>query len=78
MTRRVALAMFALLLVLSRPAHAYLDPGTGSILVQSLLAAIAVVSAAVAAFWSRIRRIFTRRGSPDRGEPEDDDDAPRP
>jgi hypothetical protein len=78
MTRRVAMSVFALFLVLSTPAYAYLDPGTGSILVQGLVAAIAVVSAALAAFWSRIRRIFTRRGSPDRGTPGSDDDAPHP
>ena len=46
------------LALLSRPAYAYLDPGTGSVLVQGLVAALAVVSAAVAAFWSRILRFL--------------------
>jgi len=78
MAGRVALAVFALSLVLSTPAYAYLDPGTGSILVQGILAGIAVVSAAVAAFWSRIRRLFTRRESRDRRTPENGGDAPHP
>jgi hypothetical protein len=53
-----------LVLLASRPAYAYLDPGTGSILVQGLLAALAVGSAAVAAFWSRIRRFLPWRQDP--------------
>jgi len=50
-----------LVLLASRPAHAYLDPGTGSILVQGLLAALAAASAAIAAFWSQIRRFLSER-----------------
>ncbi len=56
-----------ILLVLLTPcsAYAYLDPGTGSILVQALLAGLAVASAAVAASWTRIRRLFHRGARPD-------------
>ena len=40
-------------------------------LVQGLLAAIAVASAAVAAFWTRIGQFFTGRRNPDRpGAPD--------
>lgn len=35
-------------------AHAYLDPGTGSLLLQGLAAGMV----AVLAFWSRLRRMF--------------------
>ena len=59
MSRLLFLA--TLVLLVSRPAHAYLDPGTGSILVQALLAGLAALSAVVAAFWSRIRRIVSWR-----------------
>jgi hypothetical protein len=51
----------ALAMLLSSPAYAYLDPGTGSILLQGLLAALAAASAAVAAFWSQIRRLLSGR-----------------
>jgi hypothetical protein len=60
----------ALAVLASAPAYAYLDPGTGSILVQGLLAALAAASAAVAAFWSQIRRFLAGRRSP---EPPVDD-----
>lgn len=59
MLRLIALTVLALLA--SSPAYAYLDPGTGSILVQGLLAALAAASATVAAFWSQIRGFFARR-----------------
>ncbi len=70
----------ALTLLAASPAYAYLDPGTGSILVQALLAGLAVGSAAVAAFWSRIRQLFVRRPRPDQPETGSDanDSTPRP
>lgn len=53
----VAGACFAL------PAHAYLDPGTGSILLQSLIGAVAIGAAAVGTSMGRIRKFFFRRKS---------------
>ena len=41
------------------PAYAYLDPGTGSILLQSLLAGIATTAAVGSMFWQRIKGFFT-------------------
>jgi hypothetical protein len=69
MLRLIAVTLLALLV--SSPAYAYLDPGTGSILVQGLVAALAVVSAAIAAFWTRLRQLFSGRRKPT--EPEHPD-----
>lgn len=63
------IVLTVLVLLASSPAYAYLDPGTGSILVQGLLAALAAASATVAAFWSQIRGFFSRRRGP--GAPAD-------
>ncbi len=63
-----------LVLLGSSPAYAYLDPGTGSILVQGLVAALAVASAAVAAFWTRLRQFFPGRRRP--ADPEHRDAPP--
>ena len=52
-------------LALAAPAHAYLDPGTGSILLQSLIGALAVGAAAVGTFYGRIRAFFSRKKTPD-------------
>ncbi len=72
MSRLIAITFLALLV--SSPAYAYLDPGTGSILVQGLVAALAVASAAVAAFWTRLRQFFSGRRKP--AEPEHRDVPP--
>lgn len=41
--------------VLASPAFAYLDPGTGSILLQSALAGIAVAIGVVRLYWHRFK-----------------------
>ena len=38
-----AVLVVSVLVALSRPAHAYLDPGTGSIILQGILGAVAGV-----------------------------------
>jgi hypothetical protein len=48
--------LFMLFLVLaSGPAFAYLDPGTGSMLLQVILGGIAAVGVALKLFWHKIR-----------------------
>ena len=60
--KRVILLWLAVQLAgFSTAAHAYLDPGTGSILVQSLLAGIAGAAAVVSLYWQRIKAFFTNR-----------------
>jgi uncharacterized membrane protein len=72
MSRLIAVAL--LVLLAASPAYAYLDPGTGSILVQGLVAALAVASAAVVAFWTRLRQLFSGRRKP--ADPEHRDAPP--
>jgi len=57
--KRVLVVWLAVNLVgFSAAANAYLDPGTGSILVQSLLAGIAGAAAVVSLYWQRLKRFF--------------------
>jgi Na+/proline symporter len=58
--RRVALLVLACLAV-ARPAHAYLDPGTGSMLLSAIIGFVAAVALAVKMFWFRV--VGLRRGS---------------
>jgi len=48
-------------------AYAYLDPGTGSIILQGLLAAVAGIIVAGKLYWARIKSffpsIFSRRST---------------
>lgn len=47
-----------LLITFSQQAAAYLDPGTGSMVLQGLIAAIAVVGFTIKSYWYKIRAIF--------------------
>ena len=50
-----------LLLVFERPAAAYLDPGSGSMLLQVLLGGFAAVGVAVKLYWHRFSALFSRK-----------------
>ena len=45
-------------LLLVNVAYAYLDPGTGSALLQGLLAALAAIAVIVKLYWYRLLRFF--------------------
>ena len=47
-------------IIVIKKADAYIDPGTGSMMIQALLALLATVSVSVGIFWKRIRSFFTR------------------
>jgi hypothetical protein len=55
-----ALPLIALLTFFPLPAYAYLDPGTGSLIVQSIIGAIAVGAASVSVFWTRLKGLIFR------------------
>ena len=47
-------------LLLPDSAHAYIDPGTGSMLVQAAIAAVAAASVSIGIFRRRLRSFFGR------------------
>ena len=51
----------ALLMSLSTPAWAYLDPGTGSIILQGLIAGIAVAGLTIKTYWYKLRSLFGKQ-----------------
>ena len=57
---RYCIASAALVLA-AAPAWAYIDPGTGSMLVQSALALIAVILVAGRSAWTWVKSLFSRR-----------------
>lgn len=58
----LVLSMFLVSSNLSHPAYAYLDPGSGSMLLQLLLGGFAGIAMVFKLYWERIRSMF-RRGS---------------
>jgi hypothetical protein len=61
MILRVALVLAACLSIAS-PAYAYLDPGTGSMLISAVLGVAAAVGLAVKMFWYRLVGFFRGKG----------------
>jgi O-antigen/teichoic acid export membrane protein len=55
-----------------QPAYAYLDPGTGSLIWQILLAGGFSVAYFVRRHWKRIVRIFKRDSTPDKPDDQED------
>lgn len=67
-TRALCLVVFLIGFDLSRPAFAYLDPGSGSMILQLLLGGIAGGIMMVKLYWERVTNIFRRKPS-DPGSP---------
>jgi hypothetical protein len=54
---------------------AYLDPGTGSMILQAIVATLAGAAVAITAYWQKIRSFFRRRSQnsePSETAPSDD------
>ncbi len=45
-------------IVMSMPAYAYLDPGTGSIIAQAIIGALVAASVFARSWWGRITKFF--------------------
>ena len=58
--------------LLGAPMLGYIDPGTGSFLVQALVAAVAGIAVTSRMYWSKIKGFFGLAS-----EPDDDGVAPR-
>jgi len=54
---------FLIFVVIAFPAcaHAYLDPGTGSIILQGLIAAIAAGLVVIKTYWYKIKKFFGKK-----------------
>ncbi len=42
-------------------AYAYIDPGTGSMLLSALVAAIAAAGATILMYWSKVKSFFLKK-----------------
>ncbi len=70
--RPVLLILLLLTLWLpARDAHAYLDPGTGSFLLQAVIAVVMGALLSLKLYWQQLKSFFA--GKRDRRSPEQDD-----
>jgi hypothetical protein len=51
--------------------HAYLDPGSGSFLIQLLIAGLVGLAFIIKGYWGKIKKLFNRSSTP----PESTEDA---
>ncbi len=67
-TRLVLVTWFVLgaLLLIVPPASGYIDPGTGGVMVQTLVAGAMAAGLVIKTQWRRLRRMLTRSGNADR------------
>jgi hypothetical protein len=56
----------------------YLDPGSGSFLIQLLIAAIAGASIAIGANWSKLKRLLGKKKNKKMEEDDEEDDDVQP
>ena len=57
------------------PAYAYLDPGTGSMLIQGIIGAIAAVGVTIKLYWHKIKLMISGRKTEDETTRKSQDSA---
>jgi len=62
---RVLFITITLLLILPATSFAYLDPATGSMIIQGIIGAIAGLLVAIKLYWFKIKSFFSRTKQPD-------------
>lgn len=65
----------AVFFVVASPAYAYLDPGTGSMILQGLIGGIAAGAAVISIYFQKIKAFFQKlsgRSNDEKSMPEND------
>ena len=68
--RRLLLVVIALGLVAPSAAHAYLDPATGSILIQTFVALVAGAAFFARMYWNRLKSLMGIKSPDSTGDDE--------
>ena len=70
---RLATILLGLVLLTAWPTlvFAYIDPGTGSALIQGLIAAIAAIGVTLKLYWHRFISLFHRKEAQSQDRPEE-------
>ena len=70
----IKILFFFLFFLINTNAYAYLDPGTGSVLIQGVLAGLAAIVITGKLYWYRLLRLFGIRKSKNDNEQTDTSD----
>lgn len=74
MKNKILILSFVYLLCGISKANAYLDPGTGSIILQSILAFIAAIGATGTLYWGKIKTMIKKILKKDTKDPNKPND----
>jgi hypothetical protein len=69
LTRDIRILALIALLSLAPAAEAYLDPGTGSLILSAIVGLLATIGLAVKTGWYRIKSFFRRNPATKEGDP---------
>jgi hypothetical protein len=59
------LFIFYLSFLFAFEAHAYIDPGSGSIIIQAIIGVIATVGTTATIYWKKIKNFFKKKKKDD-------------
>jgi len=71
MNKYLLYSVIAISSLFSTNAYAYLDPGTGSIILQAILGFIAASIATISLYWSKLKLFFTKLFKKDKKSGQD-------
>ena len=58
---KLLISIFLISFILTLNAYAYIDPGSGSIILQALLGALAAIGASISIYWNKFKNLFKRK-----------------
>ncbi len=64
------ICLLPVLFLFSPPAHAYLDPSTGSMIITAIVGLFASIALAIKTYWYRLKAFFTGKGKGRDSAPE--------
>ena len=59
--KKILIISFSFIMFFNTKAFAYLDPGTGSIILQGILGAIAAGASYCSIYWHKIKKFFIKK-----------------
>ena len=64
--KKILITSFVFTIFFNNKAFAYLDPGTGSIILQALVGAIAAGATYCSMYWQKIKNFFNKKDKTDK------------
>ena len=58
--KKILLSFLILVLLLNNNAYAYIDPGMGSIIIQSIIGAVAAGMSFIVLYWNKFKNFFKK------------------